>query len=258
MSIVKTSQGEVFVETRGSGLPLVLVHADGSSGLEYEPVLEHLSESHQVLTLDLPGCGRSPRRAFSPAYYKENAKAIMDVIKHMIPKKRAWILGNGGGAVSALWTAILYPENVSGVVADSFTEFLRPQDLQRLPSTDGAPDTETLGFLRRVHGDDWRMVLKELGRVLGEIAQQGRSVFDWRLAEVLCPVLITGSRKDDFLESLPPRLLATTEQVTNAQLVLYPEGGHPCMWSQQERFWSCALDFIHSETMSSEETNQTP
>ncbi len=253
MSIVKTNQGEVFVEMTGEGIPLVLVHADGSSGMEYQPVTERLARQHQVIVVDLPGCGRSPRRAFSSAYYKENAKAVVDVIKQLAQHERAWVVGNGGGAITALWASILYPENVSGVVADSFTEFIRPQDLQRLPSTDGQQDSEILRVLHRLHGDDWQVVLKELNRVLRAISEQARSVMDWRLAEVSCPVLITGSRKDDFLESLAPRLLAIAEQIPSAELLIYSQGSHPCMWNQKERFWTHALDFIRSFSLASQD-----
>ncbi len=248
-----TSQGEVFVEQQGKGIPLVLVHADGSSGREFQPVMELLCQDHQVITVDLPGCGRSPRRAFSPAYYKENAKAIADVIKQTAHHASAWVLGNDGGAIAALWTSILYPENVLGVIADSFTEFLRPTDLQKLPSTSGEPDSELVSFLSEIHGEDWQIVIQELNRVLGNMAQQGRSLLDWRLAEVSCPVLVTGSRKDDFLESMAPRLLAIAEQIPKAELLLFPEGKHPSMWSQKERFWNHTLDFIHSVAFSSEQ-----
>jgi pimeloyl-ACP methyl ester carboxylesterase len=243
---VTTSQGEVFVETDGQGQTLLLLHADGSSSQEFEPVLDRLSDHHRVIRLDLPGHGRSPRRAFSSAYYKENAKAAADVARQLCRDQPVWAIGSGGGAVCALWMAILAPQRVAGVVADSFSEFYRAEDLAGLLAAHQQPDADLVDYLVRMHGPDWQVVVRELDRVLSEIAQESRSVVDWRLEEIHCPVLMTGSRTDPFLMRLAPRLLAAAEQVASAQLILYPQGDHPCMWSQQDQFWNDALAFIRA------------
>ena len=44
----------------GTGEPLVLLHALGSSRQSWDPVLAALSELFDVLAVDLPGCGDSP------------------------------------------------------------------------------------------------------------------------------------------------------------------------------------------------------
>ncbi|MEZ0580374.1 alpha/beta fold hydrolase [Nocardioides sp. MH1] len=47
-------------ERRGSGAPIVLVHGIGSRWQVFEPVLDRLAESHEVVAIDLPGFGASP------------------------------------------------------------------------------------------------------------------------------------------------------------------------------------------------------
>ncbi len=243
---VKTSQGEVYAEVSGQGPPLVLLHADGASGQEFEPLLGRLEGSFELIRPDLPGCGRSPRRALSPAYYRENAKAALDVARHLHPDRPVRAVGSGGGAVTALWMAILDPERIAGVVADSFAEFYRPDDLAGLLAAHQDPPPELSAYLEQMHGADWPVVVAELDRVLVQMAEQERSVFDWRLEEVGCPVLVTGSRRDQFYAALVPRLLAVVEQLPTAQLILYPEGAHPCMWSLEDRFWADATAFLRA------------
>ena len=108
----------------------MLLHADYASSREFEALFPELIKKFQVITMDYPGCGRSPRRALSYDYYKENAKAAVDIIraKDLDP---VWVIGSGGGAITALWMAIMAPSKIRGVIADSFTEFYEKKDIQR-------------------------------------------------------------------------------------------------------------------------------
>ena len=238
-----TSQGGVYYEVAGSGAPLCLLHADGSSGAEFAPVIPRLAENHQVIVVDSPGCGRSARRAFSYDYYKENAKAAVEVIKKTTSVP-AGVIGTGGGAAVALWMAILDPSRLRGVVADSFVEFYQPDDVRKDLAAHQAPTEEMISFWREMNGEDWPEIIRQLDRVVAAMAEQKRSVFNWRLEEVKCPVLVTGSRRDHLLSDLGSRLQEIAKQMPQARLVLYEEGGHPAMWSQAEKFWQDALEFL--------------
>jgi len=239
----RTSQGEVYYEVTGSGAPLFLLHADGSSGAEFAPVIPRLAKSYQVITVDNPGCGRSARRAFSYDYYKENAKAAVEVARKATGEPLR-VIGTGGGAAVALWMAILEPSRLLGVVADSFTEFYRPGDVRKDLAAHQSPSEEMISFWREMNGEDWPGIIRQLDRIVAVMAEQERSVFNWRLEEVECPVLVTGSRQDHLLSALGSRLQEITKQMPNARLVLYEEGGHPAMWSQAEKFWKAALEFL--------------
>ena len=144
----------------------------------------------------------------------------------------------------ALWMAILDPSLLRGVVADSFAEFYRSEDVRKDLAAHQSPSKEMISFWREMNGEDWPGIIRQLDRVVAVMAEQERSVFNWRLEEVRCPVLVTGSRQDHLLSDLGSRLREITEQMPNARLVLYPEGGHPAMWSQAEKFWQDALDFL--------------
>lgn len=50
----------ISLERRGSGDPIVLVHGIGSRWQCFEPILDRLAETHEVVAIDLPGFGASP------------------------------------------------------------------------------------------------------------------------------------------------------------------------------------------------------
>lgn len=239
----RTSQGKVYYEVSGSGAPLCLLHSDGSSGAEFASVVPRLAERFQVILVDAPGCGRSARRAFSYDFYKENAKAAIEVIRKTT-REPVRAIGTGGGAVVALWMAILDPARLRGLVADSFVEFYQSEDVHKDLAAHQDPSEEMISFWQEMNGEDWPEVIRRLDRVLAVMAEQQRSVFNWRLEEVNCPVLVTGSRRDHLFSDLGSRLSEITKQLPRAQLLLYPEGGHPAMWSQADAFWRDALTFL--------------
>jgi pimeloyl-ACP methyl ester carboxylesterase len=243
MPLCHTSQGKVYYEVAGTGAPLCLLHADGSSGAEFAPVVPRLAESHQVILIDNPGCGRSARRAFSYDYYKENAKAAIEVARKTTGEPLS-LIGTGGGAVVPLWMAILDPSRLHAVVADSFVEFNLSEDVRKDLAAHQSPTEEMISFWKEMNGEDWSEVIQRLDRVVAVMAEQKRSVFNWRLEEVKCPVLVTGSNEDHLLSNLGSRLPEITKQMPHARLVLYEEGGHPAMWSRAEKFWPDALKFL--------------
>lgn len=55
-----TAVVSINYERRGSGSPLVLLHGVGHRWQAWEPVIDLLAASHDVVALDLPGFGESP------------------------------------------------------------------------------------------------------------------------------------------------------------------------------------------------------
>jgi pimeloyl-ACP methyl ester carboxylesterase len=71
----------VRVHRAGSGEPLVLVHALGTSAKAWRPVLDALSARHDVLALDLPGFGGS---ASLPAGTARTPEALADAVERAL------------------------------------------------------------------------------------------------------------------------------------------------------------------------------
>lgn len=85
---------------RGSGSPLVLLHGIGHRWQAWEPVLDRLASSHDVIALDLPGFGNSPSL---PGPYSVPAaiESAVDTFR-FLGIERPHVAGNSLGGMLAL------------------------------------------------------------------------------------------------------------------------------------------------------------
>ena len=88
-------------ERRGSGDPIVLVHGLGSRWEAYEPVLDRLAVSHQVIAVDLPGFGSTPLDDRYPAGAVGYASWLTDRLVEL-DIKEPHVVGNSMGGGIAL------------------------------------------------------------------------------------------------------------------------------------------------------------
>lgn len=115
-------------ERTGTGSPLVLIHGLGADHQVWDPVVADLADRYDVIRLDLPGHGRSPRMSpgsdASPAGLQWQVASLLDELHltsvHLVGSSLGgWIsleLALSGRAVSVtalapagLWTAGLVP-----------------------------------------------------------------------------------------------------------------------------------------------------
>ena len=80
MPFVDLASGtEVWMEEKGAGRPILFVHGWPLSGKPWHNQLEGLSDEHHVLTIDLPGFGRSP-----PLEETVTIKGLATAVKDML------------------------------------------------------------------------------------------------------------------------------------------------------------------------------
>jgi pimeloyl-ACP methyl ester carboxylesterase len=84
---------------RGSGPPLVLLHGLGMDWRGWEPVLDRLAATREVIAVDLPGHGASPMIDRRPDCY-----ALTDAVHELIGDTRPAVAGvsTGGGVALEL------------------------------------------------------------------------------------------------------------------------------------------------------------
>ena len=107
--------GPVHVLDHGGprDLPTVLcVHGLGSSAVSWRGLARALRRDHRVVTVDLPGHGRSPRAGRS-AGIEANAALLARVMEDVGP---AVLVGHSMGAALAVKHALAQPADVPGLV----------------------------------------------------------------------------------------------------------------------------------------------
>ena len=141
--------------------------------------------------------------------------------------------------------AILFPDHVQAVIADSCvrqypTEILQPVVNERLQRT-----SRQVEFWRYAHGDDWQQVVDADSDLLMRLAERG--TLDWtqgRLSEVRCPVLFTASLKDNVLPDVEQQICRMAQQISGSRVFFVNDGSHPMMWSRREDFLYVSQVFL--------------
>jgi pimeloyl-ACP methyl ester carboxylesterase len=113
---------DLYVETHGTGRPLILLHGGLGSGEMFGPVLSAFTAGHQVFLVDLQGHGRTAD-IDRPLDIRLMADDIGALIEHL-GLDRPDLVGYSLGGGVALQTAVRHPEKVGRLVTAS--AHLRP------------------------------------------------------------------------------------------------------------------------------------
>jgi pimeloyl-ACP methyl ester carboxylesterase len=103
---------DLYVEQRGSGPPILLIHGTGGFSGLFEPLARELESTHRVVAYDRRGFGRSAGRVRRFQDHADDAAALLDELGAAPATVVAW---SGGGMV-ALDLASRHPGHVSSLV----------------------------------------------------------------------------------------------------------------------------------------------
>ena len=117
---LKVNGVRLHYSERGSGLPLVLLHGNGSMIQDFESsgLIDLAATSYRVIAFDRPGFGHSERPrivVWTPAAQAELLQSALD----RLGVSQAIVLGHSWGASVAVALALKYPELVQGLVLAS-------------------------------------------------------------------------------------------------------------------------------------------
>ncbi len=95
--------GSVSYRVSGKGKPLLLIHdlLPGSNDAEWNPIIEKLSASHMVYSLDLLGFGRSDKPAITYTNYLY-VQLITDFIKSVIGRRTDVIASGSSSSIAVM------------------------------------------------------------------------------------------------------------------------------------------------------------
>ncbi len=102
MTSTVPSSTRLAVTRRGSGEPLLLLHGIGHRRQAWDPVLDRLAESYEVVAVDLPGFGESDPYPPGSTFDMETACRLIVADLQRIGVERPHVLGNSLGGAMAL------------------------------------------------------------------------------------------------------------------------------------------------------------
>jgi len=131
---------KLAIESFGTGEPLVLIHGMGSAATAWKPIIGDLKNKFKVVTVDLPGHGRT---AFSPVQPMDPTSLAQLVMKNLssLGIENFHLVGNSLGGWICLEIAASNPEIVKSITA------LAPAGLWLTPFTSRYPGEVALRFM---------------------------------------------------------------------------------------------------------------
>ena len=194
----------------GNGPVLVLLHGLGGNAENWLLQRRHFSATHRVLSLDLPGHGRSTGRSVSFADYAQVIEAMLD----HAGVARATLCGLSKGARTGIGFAARHPHRIAGmVIVNAFLHLEADDRTRRLALYDLLLEEDGLerwadqllnlmgveGHPAIVRGFHRSLESLDPAHIRGIFRQQ----IDWDqrpdLQHISCPVLVVQGMRDGFI-----------------------------------------------------------
>ena len=107
---------KLYYEDTGKGMPLLLLHGFGRTGSDWEPFKSELSKSHRLITIDLPGHGRSDWMDTTEVYLHKKAAEYIVGLLDVLHIDSANIMGISSGGFITLSIATIRPQLAKKIV----------------------------------------------------------------------------------------------------------------------------------------------
>jgi pimeloyl-ACP methyl ester carboxylesterase len=183
----------LYYEIHGSGEPLILLHGGLGATEMFSEILPLLSNTRQVIAVDLQGHGRTAD-IDRPLSYEAMADDIAALIKHLGIEK-ADVMGYSVGGGGALRTAVKHPDGIRKLVLVStafrrdgwYQEILAGMAQMGAAAAEPMKQTPMYQLYARIAPKpaDWPVLLTKLGEML-------RKDYDWSrdVAAIKSPTLL--------------------------------------------------------------------
>ncbi len=240
-------------ERHGAGAPLLLIHGLGYARWGWEPVLEGLARSFDVILFDNRGIGESdaPPGPYTAAELAADALQVLDEAG----VARAHVLGTSLGGMVAQELALSHPERVDRLVLVCTTpggpeSFPMPEQTVALMQGGATlrqfvenalapePDPELVQRILR-HREATAQPLEAW--TAQAAAGAAFDALD-RVAGIAAPTLVLHGTEDAVVDPRNTALLAL--RIPDARVELFPGGGHLFFWAQPERFVEVVTEFL--------------
>jgi pimeloyl-ACP methyl ester carboxylesterase len=114
---------------------ILLIHGMGSAATAWKPIIPHLLERFNVITVDLPGHGQSSYTTDQPMDPNTLAQQVANEVEKQFGVIEFDLVGNSWGGWIALEMAALAPNKIKSVTALAPAGFWLASYIQRAPGT---------------------------------------------------------------------------------------------------------------------------
>jgi 3-oxoadipate enol-lactonase len=248
---------ELFIEVKGHGPALVLIHGGQMDRRMWDDHFDSLAEKYRVIRYDIRGFGlsKAPSRAYSHV-------DDLDFVLRQSNVKNPILIGLSLGAAISIDYALVHPENVRGLVLvcpglGGFPFQDRANDLRAV--VDAARDDEIARATQLWLENPYMSVAMEQARLRPRLEQLAReNVRAWinnplllrklnpssaeRLKEIKRPTFIIGGERD--VSDIQKIIEKLSSEIAGAKKVIIPGAGHIVPMETPKVFREHLLSFL--------------
>ncbi len=224
---------------------LLLIHDNGLSSRMFERDVIFFNNYFRTISIDMAGHGKSGK--YSPAtgnFWLDNAFRIIETMEKLKIAKMS-IIGTGGGAVTALLTALNAPALIRCIIADSPLPMTLDQEyLECLKSFRSSPAETDRQVYGHCAGAKWEKFLEDDTRMQKEFIDKSGHLFEKNISEISSPVLVTGSSHSNFIRNNEDVVTGYATLMKKGQSHIFSGGNHPTILYKTDEFRTLSLNFL--------------
>lgn len=239
-----------YLDNRGSGRPLVALHAHWMEGVTYLPLAQALAPEWRVISLDQRGHGHSDH---ADTYSRDDYLSDLSALFAELGISAAVLLGNSLGGVNAYQFAALHPacataliiEDTGAVIDDdvSFSLawggwFSTEEDLARHIGPKMAPYLKS-SF--RVTSRGWTLAFDPKETFASQKALNGDHWKDWLATD--CPAMLIRGRQSPITKENQVAVMAALRPNTRLEII---DAGHLVHVDNPDGFTNAVRRFLQS------------
>ena len=211
-----------YLDSGGTGVPTVLLHALGRSAADWRPVFDRMPDRFRLVALDMRGHGSSCRPGnYSFEAMRDDLEEFVDALAF----HRFNLIGHSMGATTSILFAEQWPNRIRRLVLEDTPP---PSGNDEIPAPPDRP-SKPVDF-------DWA--------VAGAIVDQlNRPDPRWwsDLGRISAPTLVVGGGESSFIDQ--DELLQTANQIPEGSLITI-EAGHHIHSTRPDEFVAATVTFL--------------
>ena len=242
-----------YTDSGGSGVPLVLLHANTGTADSWQYNIPGLVKAgYRVIAFDRRGWGRStanPDSGPQPGTIAEDLHALVEHLKI----DRFHLVGVAGGGFAAYDYVLWHPERLRSLVIAASGGAITDEEMRKLRDKTALPGFAkwppefrevSMGYMAtNPEGLQRWLEIHHHSRQKGAPAQGQRTTITYeKLATIRVPTLLMPGDQD--LQTPPWVMRRQLAHIPGARFIVLPEAAHSINWEQPEAFNRNVLEFI--------------
>lgn len=231
---------KMYCETYGQGQPLLLIHGNGGSIVDFSRQIPFFSKHYKVIVADSRAQGKSKDKGEALTY-----EMMADDYAELLQKMKidsAFVIGWSDGGINGLLLSMRHPEKVKKLIITGTN--LRPDstavqaDIFKRVSANYTKFKEILA--KKKDKTDLDYTVLKLKRLLSEQP----NIAPKALQSIKAPVLVVGG---DYDVIKPEHTLEIFKNIPKANLWILPDSGHGTLVVYADEFNAKADTFFKTK-----------